>query len=181
MLGVAVFLLILILFKEKPKTPPSASSTEEETASVMENTKVVLKDKNFVKLIFTFGIVFGTLNTYGTIVGIIANKNGYSDSNASLFGAAFIIGGITGSAILGIYVEKTRKYKIAMTVIATLAIFGPFALYGGMHTGYVWPVCVGAFILGFNLAVLPVGIDYGVEITYPTAEPISTGLLMTFS
>ena len=141
----------------------------------------MVKDKNFRKLIFTFGIIFGTVNTYGTIVGIIANKMGYTDANASVFGAVFIIGGIVGSGILGAFVEVTRKYKLALMIISSIAICGPFALLGTLYTGIVWPVCFAAFLLGFDLAILPVGIDFGVETTFPTPEPISTGLLMSLS
>lgn len=147
----------------------------------MENNKKVLRDPNFVKLIFTFGIIFGTVNTYGTIVGIIANKFDYTDADASIFGAVFITGGIVGSGIMGGYVEVTRKYRAAMLTIAGIAMVGPLGLLSTLYTGLVWPVCVAAFILGFDLAVLPVGIDFGVEMTYPIAEPISTGLLMSFS
>ena len=141
----------------------------------------MVKDKNFRKLIFTFGIIFGTVNTYGTIVGIIANKMGYTDANASVFGAVFIIGGIVGSGILGAFVEVTRKYKLALMIISSIAICGPFALLGTLYAGIVWPVCFAAFLLGFDLAILPVGIDFGVETTFPTPEPISTGLLMSLS
>ena len=147
----------------------------------MENNKKVLRDPNFVKLIFTFGIIFGTVNTYGTIVGIIANKFDYTDADASIFGAVFITGGIVGSGILGGYVEVTRKYRVAMLTVAGIAMVGPLALLSTLYTGLVWPVCIAAFVLGFDLAVLPVGIDFGVEMTFPIAEPISTGLLMSFA
>ena len=147
----------------------------------MAHIKDLSKDKNFKKLIFTFGIIFGTVNTYGTIVGIIGNKMGYTDANASVFGAVFITGGIVGSGIMGVFVEITRKYKLALMIISGIAICGPFALLSTLYTGLVWPVCIAAFLLGFDLAILPVGIDFGVETTYPTPEPISTGLLMSFS
>ena len=121
------------------------------------------------------------MNTYGTIVGILANKYGYTDSDSSVFGAVFIIGGIVGSAILGFYVEASRKYKRTMLIVATIAIFGPMGLLGALYTGQLWPVCLACFLLGFDLAILPVGIDFGVEMNFPLPEPISTGLLMSVS
>ena len=175
-------MLLLLFLKEKPKTPPSASSDADEgNSNVWEENKKILKNANFVKLIVTFGIIFGTVNTYGTIVGILANKFGYSDDSASLFGAVFIIGGIIGSGIFGGYVEVTRKYKAAMIAIGAIAVVAPLGLLSALYTGEVWPVCAAAFVLGFDLAILPVGIDFGVEVTYPIAEPISTGLLMSFA
>jgi len=181
--GVVVLVLLIIFFRDKPKTPPTltSSASDEVINDVMADTKTLLKDANFKKLLITFGIIFGTVNTYGTIVGILANKFGYSDDNASVFGAVFITGGIVGSGILGAYVEITRKYKVAMLMVATIAIFGPLGLLGSLYTGEVWPVCLAAFILGFDLAILPVGIDFGVEMTYPIPEPVSTGLLMSMA
>ena len=101
-------LLILVFFREKPKTPPSASSgTDDKNNDVMGNIKILWNNKNFRKLLFTFGIMFGTANTYGTLVGVIADKKGYSDSDASVFGGTFIFGGIIGSGALGTFVEST--------------------------------------------------------------------------
>jgi len=134
--GLIVLVLLLIFLKEKPKTPPSAASDEpDEQKNVWEENKKIMKDKNFIKLIVTFGIIFGTVNTLGTIIGIIVNKFGYSDDNASLFGAVFIIGGIIGSGILGAFVEVTRKYKTAMIIIGVIAVLAPLGLMSSLFTG----------------------------------------------
>ena len=45
----------------------------------MTHLKNLFHDGNFMILALTFGIIFGTVNTYGTIVGIIGNKMGYTD------------------------------------------------------------------------------------------------------
>ena len=66
-----------------------------------------------------------------------------------------------------------------MIIISIVAMIGPLGLLGSLYTGEVWPVCIAVFVLGFDLAILPVGIDFGVEATFPVAEPISTGLLMS--
>jgi len=113
------------------------------------------KYSNFRRLLITFGIIFGTVNTYGTIVGILGNKMGYTDDNASVFGAVFIIGGIVGSGILGTYVEATRKYRVSMLIVATIAIFGPLGLLGTLYTGivcqYVWLPSCWVLILQYYL------------------------------
>ena len=147
----------------------------------MENTKKLLKDSNFMKLVVTFGIIFGTVNTLGTVVGIMTNEFGFTDSNASVFGAVFIIAGIIGSGIFGAFVEVTRKYKLTLIIIGVIATIGPIILASVLFTGQVWAVSIACFIIGFDLAVLPVGIDFGVEITFPVPEPVSTGLLMSIS
>ena len=82
---------------------------------------------------------------------------------------------------MGVYVENTRKYKRALVIASTISIIGPIALLTTLYSGLVWPVCIASFVLGFDLCILPVGIDFGVETTFPIAESISTGILMSFS
>ena len=57
----------------------------------------------------------------------------------------------------------------------------PLALLGTEFTGLVWAVCLAAFCLGFDLAVLPVAINYAAELTFPIQVSVSTGLLMMTS
>ena len=39
---------------------------------------------------------------------------------------------------------------------------------------------IGCTVVGFaSVSILPVGIDFGVELTHPVAESISSGLLMS--
>jgi len=45
--GVSALVILLIFFKEKPKTPPSASSETVQPENMKENTKTILKNKNF--------------------------------------------------------------------------------------------------------------------------------------
>jgi len=128
-----------------------------------------------------FGFIFGTVNTYGTVIGIMTKPIGYTDADASTFGVFFILGGLVGSGLLGAFVEITRKYKCAMIIICTVSILTPLLL---MYTFYLhinWLVYLAVFVLGMELAILPVGIDFGVELSFPCAESIITGLLMTGS
>ena len=177
-MGTVVLLLSIIFFKEKPPTPPSAAESED-TDKVCVNVGRIFKDKNAMILVLCFGFIFGTVNTYGTVIGILTAPLGFTDSDSSYFGAVFIIGGIIGSGVMGGFVEATKKYKTALWIISFVSILAPFLLMYCLTTGKVWVVCISALILGTELAVLPVGIDFGVELTFPITEAISTGLLMT--
>ena len=65
-------------------------------------------------MIFTlaYGMIIGSVNTYGTITGLICESFKLSVNDASLFGAVFIFGGIVGSAIFGTIVEIKKNYKL---------------------------------------------------------------------
>jgi hypothetical protein len=58
-------------------------------------------------LLLVFGQIQGGFNTLGTIIGESAVNFGFSSDDASLFGALFIVGGIIGSAVFGVWVEFT--------------------------------------------------------------------------
>ena len=143
--------------------------------------KKIFTDCNALKLVLCFGLIFGTVNTYGTVIGIMIKPLGYTDNDSSLFGAIFIFGGIIGSGALGAFVEITKKYKFALLIICIWSMIAPLLLAVCLWTKVIWIVCVAVFILGVELAILPIGIDMGVELTFPVAESISTGLLMSCS
>ena len=136
-------------------------------------------NKNAMLLVLTFGFTLAFSNTYGSVVGVICLALGYSDSSSSLFGASYITGSVVGSAFFGAIVEIYKVYRTATITICALGVVSS-ALIAGMFFVGSLPLLCGAFLLtGCSLALLPVGIDFAVELTYPVAEPVSTGLLMS--
>lgn len=97
-----------------------------------------------------------------------------------MFGAIFILGGIVGSGVFGGIVEVYKNYKTALIIISWLTATLPIALLFSLPTMIVWLVTLACFVMGFaTISVLPVGIDFGVELTHPVGESISSGLLMS--
>lgn len=124
-----------------------------------------------------FGIILGLMNTYGTMMGIMADGYGYTPDQISLFGAILIVGGIIGSGVIGGIVEVYKNYKKALIAIALMTAVSPVGLLFALISTKVWLVALAAFIFGFaSISVLPVGIDFGIELTHPIGEAISTGV-----
>lgn len=98
-----------------------------------------------------------------------------------MFGAVFIIGGIIGSGLFGWYVEVSKAYKKALLFITLIAVIAPFFFFIALKSETSWLTTLSCLVLGLELAILPIGIDFAVELTFPIAESISTGLLMTMS
>ena len=82
-----------------------------------------------------------------------------------------------GCAILGVYVEKTKKYKVATFIVTLITLGGSLILMGCLTIGAVWVVTIAAFILGGTLAILPIGVQYAIELTFPISESVSTGII----
>lgn len=120
------------------------------------------------------------MTTLGTVIGIITTQYGYSASNASLFGAVFIVGGIIGSGVFGTIVEIKKNYKVVTCVICAITAISPIGLLFALKSLNVAATAIGCTVVGFaSVSILPVGIDFGVELTHPVAESISSGLLMS--
>ncbi len=126
----------------------------------------------------------------GTVIGEIAAEYDFKpvriikilifyQSDASLFGAVFIIGGLVGSAGFGIWVELKKTYKLSVIVISFLSVISTVGTAFSFLTGLSWLVTICCFVVGASMIpIMAVGFELGVEVTYPIDESYSTGLLM---
>ena len=139
-----------------------------------------MRNRNALLLIISYGLIVGAVNTYSGLVGLITADYGYSDAAASLMGAIFIGGSLIGSVLFGIWVEIKKNYKMALIILSVGTACFPFGLAFALPTGKLALPCIACFCIGFfGLTVLPIGIDFGVELTYPSPEAVSSGLLLT--
>ena len=87
-----------------------------------------------------------------------------------------IVGGILGALVLPSLSDRYRKRTPFITVALVGATLG---LAGIAYATSYWLLLVAAFVMGFFLlSAGPIGFQYGAEITYPTPEGTSNGLLM---
>lgn len=83
---------------------------------------------------------------------------------------------------MGLYVEKTRKYKKAI-IICILTSLIAFALFSGMlYSKSLTLLAVGTAFLGFFMTpILPLGLEFACEITFPVGEAVSGGAMIGMS
>ncbi len=118
----------------------------------------------------------GVFNAVTTWIEDIVRPRGFSIIQAGNIGGLMIVGGIIGAVVIPLMSDHYRKrvpFLLMAVVGATLGLVGiTFA------TSY-WLLLVSAFIFGFFLlSAGPVGFQYGAEMTYPTPEGTSNGLLL---
>jgi MFS family permease len=172
--------MFLVFFREKPPKAPSRSSAEIRDHNFKENVVKLIKNKNLWVLgtIFSFGI--SILDSHATVSGEISVEFGFTTSNASMFGFSFILFGLIGAAVFGIYVDKTSKYKRVLFILYFAQVITVVLQAYCFTIGSVWLVALCSAVQGFfTVPVLPLCIDLGVEITYPIEESYSAALLMT--
>eukprot|EP00735_Rhodelphis_limneticus_P012634 TRINITY_DN5950_c0_g1::TRINITY_DN5950_c0_g1_i1::g.9952::m.9952 TRINITY_DN5950_c0_g1::TRINITY_DN5950_c0_g1_i1::g.9952 ORF type:complete len:434 (+),score=78.02,sp/Q28FF3/MFS7A_XENTR/38.46/4e-92,MFS_1/PF07690.11/3.6e-31,MFS_1/PF07690.11/1.9e+03,MFS_2/PF13347.1/4.3e-07,MFS_2/PF13347.1/4.6e+02,Nodulin-like/PF06813.8/0.00011,Nodulin-like/PF06813.8/3.9,OATP/PF03137.15/19,OATP/PF03137.15/0.0023,SPC25/PF06703.6/0.063,NADH_oxidored/PF08040.6/15,NADH_oxidored/PF08040.6/30 TRINITY_DN5950_c0_g1_i1:108-1409( len=169
--------IFAFFFQDEPPTHPSASAGTE-TTDFMAGLRSALKNKQYLLLLFGFGIGLGCFNALTTLLQQIIEPHGYSEDDAGTFGAIVIGAGLVGAAIVGPLVDKTHKYKEILKVCFVVAAFAflVFSLVLASDRDVELGIICG--VMGFCcFSLLPVSLELAVETTYPVAEGTSAGLM----
>ena len=169
--------LFVLLAREKPATPPCPPGLEVR-ALMLDGLKHALTVKPFWLYLLVFFIGMGIFNGITTWVENIVRPRGFSPTHAGTLGALMLVGGVLGAVIIPPFSDRQHKRQRYLLLGMTLAIPGLIGLTFG--TAY-WVLLVSAFGLGFFIvSTSPVGMQYAAEITHPTPEGTSNGLIQLF-
>jgi len=176
--GIVSMIAVIVFFafvRERPPTAPCPPD-QEERSLVFDGLKESLRMKDFVLLLFIFFVGLGVFNAITTWIEEIVRPRGFTIIQAGYIGGLMIVGGIIGAVVIPMISDHYRKrtpYLLYAVIGATLGLVGiTFA------TSY-WFLLISAFIFGFFLlSAGPLGFQYGAEVTYPTPEGTSNGLLL---
>jgi MFS family permease len=174
--GVAAFAAVLfaILSRENPPTPPCPPGMEVR-ALMLDGLKHALKVKPFLLFLVVTLIAMGIYNGVTTWVENIVRPRGFTPTDAGTLGALMLGGGLLGAVIIPSFSDRQHKRQRYLFLGLAMAIPGLIGLT--FATSY-WLLLVSAFSLGFFLvSAFPVGMQYSAEITHPTPEGTSNGLI----
>ena len=178
--GVAAFsaLLFFIFAREKPATPPCPPG-QEVRALMLDGLKHALKVKNFWLYLLVSFFGMGIFNGVTTWVENIIRPRGFTPADAGTLGALMLAGGVLGAVLIPPFSDRQHKRQRYILLGFALAIPG---LIGLTYATAAWLLFASAFALGFFLvSASPIGMQYAAEITQPTPEGTSNGLIQLFS
>lgn len=90
------------IIKDKPKNPPSLVATQEaEKRDFCASVGVALKNRSYVCLLITFGLIDGCFISFSDIISMIFSK-WFSDNEIALFGTLTVVFGVVASMNVGI-------------------------------------------------------------------------------
>ncbi|KAJ8008659.1 hypothetical protein DPEC_G00080720 [Dallia pectoralis] len=184
--GVAtlLFILVILVFQERPVFPPTQAQATARlvpieqysyTASILR----LLRNKPFILLILTYGLNVGCFYAVGTLLNrMIIDHYPGEELNAGRIGLTIVISGMVGSLICGIWLDQTKTYKQTTLAVYLMSFIGMLVYSFTLDLGHLWVVFLTAGALGFFMTgYLPLGFEFGVELTYPEGEGTSSGLL----
>jgi MFS family permease len=169
--------LFVALAREHPPTPPCPPGLEVR-ALMLDGLKHAFKVKDFLLYLVVIFIGLGLFNGINTWIENIIRPRGFTPTDAGTLGAVMLVGGLFGAVIIPPFSDRQHKRKKFLLLGILLSIPG---LIGLTFAAEFWLLLVSAFALGFFLiSTSPIGMQYAAEITFPTPEGTSNGLIQLF-
>jgi len=173
--SVVAALVFFIFARERPATPPCPPGMEVRSLA-FDGFKQMFRQRDFLLLLVIFFIGLGIFNAVTTWIENILAPRGFSSTLAGTAGGLMILGGIVGALVIPSLSDRLRK-RVPFII---LALAGATAgLIGIAYATSTWLLLTASVTLGFFLLSSgPIGFQYGAEITHPTPEGTSNGLLL---
>lgn len=177
MFSAACALAFILVARERPATPPSDDAGEARSL-MLAGLKHAFTVPSFRRFLVISFVCLGVFNGISTWIEAIVRPRGFSPQEAGTLGAVILLSGVLGAVIIPAISDKRGKRKPFITLGVVLCIPGLL----GLAYAQTFPIlCLASAFLGFFLtSVLPVGMQYVSEITRPTPEGTSNGLIQLF-
>mmetsp|Transcript_5309 Transcript_5309/g.19860 ORF Transcript_5309/g.19860 Transcript_5309/m.19860 type:complete len:536 (-) Transcript_5309:9426-11033(-) len=170
----------LPFFRSKPPTPANIASMDQEGKNIgfMRDLWLLVTNVNVLILATTFGLGFGCISSFLSLIGQIVSPRGYQGTDASVFGLLVIFCGGGGAIVFGILVDRTKRYRLLMWIsglgaLVSLAAF-TFLIRYDKNKLFLVLLSVSAGSLGmFALPFVPIVMELACEISYPVSASTS--------
>ncbi|KAJ5183678.1 hypothetical protein N7492_001294 [Penicillium capsulatum] len=163
-----------------PPTPPSASSAVPRT-DLIPATRELLGTLEFWLILIPFAVYVGFFNSVSSLLNQILNPYGFSETDAGIAGAVLIVVGLVTAAVMSPITDRFKHYLGSIRVLVPIVvasyiglIFSPSSAVG-IAPSYVVLALMGAS----SFALLPIVLEYLVEITYPFSPEIGSTICWT--
>jgi MFS family permease len=166
--------VFVLVARDRPPTPPDAQSVSAPTPMLV-GVRQALDVRPFAVFLGVAFVAMGVFNGLSTWVEDIVSPRGFDSVDAGNIGALLLLGGIVGAVVMSALSDWTGRrvpfLALALLLAAPALVWLTFA---GTRVG----LSAAALLLGFFMtSALPVGMQYSAEITYPTPEGTSNGMI----
>lgn len=164
----------------RPPTPPSASSSTPKTP-LLPAIIQLLKTLEFWLIFISFSIYVGFFNSVSSLLNQILSPHGFSETQAGIAGAILIVVGLVTAAIISPIIDHYKHYLATIKILVPIVAISYIALIfapdspAGIAPSYAVLAIMGAS----SFALLPVVLEFLVEITYPFSPEIGSTICWT--
>lgn len=183
-----LFILTVLVIQDQPPLPPSPAqavlpSGPPQDYSYRRSIVNLFRNKAFLLLLISYGIMTGSFYSVSTLLNqMIMSCYKDQELNTGRIGLTLVVAGIVGSIICGLWLDYSKTYKMTTLLVYILSFLGMVVFTFTLDLNNIYLVFFTAGVLGFFMTgYLPLGFEFGVEITYPESEGTSSGLLNAFA
>jgi len=167
-------LAFVLVVRDRPPTPPDAEAAEDR-ALVLDGLRHAVHVRPFLVFLAMAFVGMGVFNGVSTWVFEIVRPRGFTATDAGNLGALLLFGGVLGAVVLSALSDRSGRRA---PYLALAFGIGAPALFVLAVAGTTAVLFAAAFVLGFFLiSAMPIGLQYVAEVTAPTPEGTSNGLV----
>ncbi|KAF1930002.1 MFS general substrate transporter [Didymella exigua CBS 183.55] len=163
-----------IFLPSAPPTPPTASSSLSRTP-VLASIKVMLRSPPFYIVFLTFSVYVGFFNSFSSLLNQILYPYGFSEDEAGICGAVLIVVGLVVAGITAPVLDRTHAYLLGIKILCPLVALSYLAMIWAPQTrSIVAPYVLSAVLGASSFSLLPIALEYLVEISFPASPEVSS-------
>ncbi|KAF2733462.1 MFS general substrate transporter [Polyplosphaeria fusca] len=162
-----------------PPTPPSYSSSISKTP-ILSSLRTILRRPSFYIVFLTFGIYVGSFNSFSSLINQILYPYGFSEDEAGICGAILILIGLVTAAITSPILDRTHAYLLGIKILCPLIAISYLAFIWAPQTrALAAPYVLAALLGASSFSLLPIALEYLVEITFPASPEVGSTICWT--
>lgn len=131
-------------------------------------------------ILIPFVVYVGFFNSFSTIINQVMIPYGFSDTEAGIAGAVLIVVGLVSAAVTAPILDRSKAFVLAIKIAAPVI--------GLCYLIFIWmpgtraiagPYVVLAVLGAASFSLLPVAVEYLVELTHPVSPEVTSTLAWT--
>lgn len=163
-----------IFIPAAPPTPPTSSSGLSKTP-ITESLKIMLRSPSFYVIFLAFSTYTACFNAFSSLLNQILYPYGFTEDEAGICGAILIVVGLVTAAVTSPILDRTHAYLLGIKILCPLVAFSYLAMIWAPQTRtLVAPYLISAVLGASSFSLLPVALEYLVEITFPASPEVSS-------
>ena len=143
----------------------------------MRDIKLLLTNKNYLILMVPFVINYAVHHCLSAVLAYLLAPYDYTQKQGSAMGVGYIFVGIIGSIIFARQLDINRNYLKVLRIVCFGAVVVWTLGIWALPSNNVPILALGEMLAGFfTIPIIPVGYQFGIEISYPAGEAMSNGV-----
>lgn len=163
----------------RPPTPAAPSSVTPKL-SLRSSAAVLVSHVEFWLLFIPFAIYVALFNSVSSLLNQIMAPYGYNEEESGIAGALLIVVGLVVSAITSPIIDRTKAFLPAVRVAVPIIGLSLFIFIWMPETrpsgGVAGPYVVMALLGAASFSLVPVAIEFMVELTHPVSPEVTSTL-----